>query len=127
MLASIVEVPDIRRTSEWRGVMAARPARLELRAGPEHERRIRFAAELSHQSVSTFVLDAAGEKAERVIAASTAPSVLSEFFDQLWETLDAPPQPNEPLRRGASEPRRGPAALGAQRRLRADDRPSPPA
>jgi uncharacterized protein (DUF1778 family) len=44
--------------------------------------------------------------AERVIAASTATSVPSEFFDQLWEALGAPPRPNEPLRRRAAEPRR---------------------
>ena len=37
--------------------MATRTSRLELRADPERERRIRFAAELSHQSVSAFVLD----------------------------------------------------------------------
>jgi len=86
--------------------MAARTSRLELRADPERERRIRVAAELSHQSVSAFVLDAAGEKAERVIAASVATSVPSGFFGQLWEALDAPQQPIEPLRRRASEPRR---------------------
>jgi uncharacterized protein (DUF1778 family) len=86
--------------------MATRTSRLELRTDPERERRIRFAAELSHQSVSAFVLDAAGEKAERVIAASTATAVPSEFFDQLWEALDAPPQANEPLRRRAAESRR---------------------
>jgi uncharacterized protein (DUF1778 family) len=86
--------------------MAAPTSRLELRADPDRMRRIRFAAELSHQSVSTFVLDAAGEKAERVIAASTATSVPSEFFDQFWEALDAPPRPNESLRRRAAEPRR---------------------
>ena len=63
--------------------MATRTSRLELRADPEGERRIRFAAELSHQSVSAFVLDDADEKAERVIAASTATSVPPEFFDQL--------------------------------------------
>jgi uncharacterized protein (DUF1778 family) len=86
--------------------MAARTSRLELRADPERERRIRFAAELSRQSVSAFVLDAAGEKAERVIASSTATSVPSEFFDELWDALDAPPTPNEPLRRRAAGPRR---------------------
>jgi uncharacterized protein (DUF1778 family) len=88
------------------GVVAPRTSRLELRADPERERRIRFAAELSRQSVSAFVLDAAGEKAERVIAASTATSVPSEFFDHLWKALDAPPQPNAALRRRVAEPRR---------------------
>jgi uncharacterized protein (DUF1778 family) len=55
--------------------MSTPPSRLELRADSERERRIRFAAELSHQPVSAFVLEAAVEKAERVIAASTATSV----------------------------------------------------
>jgi uncharacterized protein (DUF1778 family) len=99
-------IPYIRRTHERRRTLATRTSRLELRTDPERERRIRFAAELCRQSVSAFVLDAAGEKAERVIAASTATSVPSEFFDQLWEGLDAPPQPNEPLRRRATQPRR---------------------
>jgi uncharacterized protein (DUF1778 family) len=86
--------------------VAARTSRLELRADPERERRIRLAAELRHQSMSAFILDAAGEKAEQVIAASAATSVPSEFFDRLWQALDAPPRPNEALRRRAAEPRR---------------------
>jgi uncharacterized protein (DUF1778 family) len=86
--------------------MATRTSRLELRADPERERRIRYAAELSHQSVSAFVLDAAAERAERIIATSTATIVPSEFFDELWQALDAPPQPNEALRRRAAESRR---------------------
>lgn len=83
--------------------MAARTSRLELRADLERERRIRLAAELRHQSMSAFILDAAGEKAEQVIVASAA---TSEFFDQLWQALDAPPRPNEALRRRAARPRR---------------------
>jgi uncharacterized protein (DUF1778 family) len=79
---------------------------LELRADPERERRIRFAAELRHQPVSEFVLEAAVEKAERVIAASTATSVPPEFFDQLWKALGTPPQPDEPLLRRAAGSRR---------------------
>jgi uncharacterized protein (DUF1778 family) len=86
--------------------MVARTSRLELRADPERERRIRFAAELSRQSMSAFVLDAAGEKAERVIAASAATSVPSEFFDELWQALEAPPKPNDALRRRAAATRR---------------------
>jgi uncharacterized protein (DUF1778 family) len=78
----------------------------ELRADSENELRIRFAAELSHQSVSDFVLDAASEKAERVIAASAATTVPSEVSDQLWRAAEAPPQPNESLRRRAAESRR---------------------
>jgi uncharacterized protein (DUF1778 family) len=86
--------------------MAARTSRLELRADPERQRRIRLAAELRHQSMSAFILDAAGEKAEQVIAASAATPVPSDFFDQLWQALDAPPRPNEALSRRAAEPSR---------------------
>jgi uncharacterized protein (DUF1778 family) len=49
--------------------MSARTSRLELRADPERERRIRLAAELRHQSMSAFILDAAGEEALRRRAA----------------------------------------------------------
>jgi uncharacterized protein (DUF1778 family) len=86
--------------------MATRTSRLELRADPERERRIRHAAELRRQSMSAFILEAAGEKAEQVIAASAATTVPPEFFDQLWQALDAPPRPNEALRRRAAEPPR---------------------
>lgn len=41
-----------------------RTARIELRAEPEREERIREAARLSNQSLSSFVLDAASERAE---------------------------------------------------------------
>ena len=86
--------------------MATRTSRLELRADPERERRIRFAADLSRQSVSAFVLDAAGERAERVIAASTATRVPPDFFDRLWSALEARPRANAALRRRAAGPRR---------------------
>jgi uncharacterized protein (DUF1778 family) len=56
--------------------------------------------------MSAFILVAGGEKAEQVIAASAATSVPSEFFDRLWRALDAPPRPNQALRRRAARPRR---------------------
>lgn len=85
--------------------MASRTSRIELRADPEREQRIRYAAELSRQSLSAFVLDAAAARAEEVIAAASATVVPSEFFDSLWEALDEPPRPNPALRRRAKKPR----------------------
>jgi uncharacterized protein (DUF1778 family) len=82
-----------------------RTSRIELRADPEREQRIRFAAELSHQSLSSFVLDAAAERAEQIIASSSATVVPSDFFDELWAAMDAVPAPNEALTRRASAPR----------------------
>jgi len=82
--------------------MAQKTARIELRAAPEREQRIRYAAELSHQSLSSFVLDAAAARAEAVIASSSATVVSSVFFDELWDALGTAPQPNAALRRRAA-------------------------
>jgi uncharacterized protein (DUF1778 family) len=85
---------------------ATRTSRIELRADPERERRIRYAAELEHQSVSTFVLDAAAERAEEVIASASATEVPADFFDKLWDALDAPAKPDPNLQRRARARRR---------------------
>ena len=85
--------------------MPTKTARIELRAAPAREQRIRYAAELARQSLSAFVLDAASERAEQVIASSSSTVVPDDFFDELWDALDAPPSPNEALRRRAAEER----------------------
>lgn len=85
---------------------AAHTSRIELRADPERERRIRYAAELERRSVSAFVLDAAAERAEEVIAAASATVVPSDFFDQLWDALDVPSTPSPALQRRARSRRR---------------------
>lgn len=86
--------------------MPARTSRIEIRAEAGREQRIRYAAELSHQSLSAFVLDAAAERAEAVIASSSATVVPSEWFDGLWAALEAPPAPNAALRARAGRKRR---------------------
>ena len=83
-----------------------RTARIELRAQPARARRIRQAARLRRQSVSAFVLDAAGELAERVIVSASATEVPASFFDQLWSALGRRPKPNPALERRARAPRR---------------------
>ena len=44
-----------------------RTERIEARIDPERAERIRYAAELVHTSMSAFVVDAAAERAERII------------------------------------------------------------
>lgn len=85
--------------------MAGRTARIELRADVEREQRIRYAAELSHESISAFVLEAASQRAEQVIAASAATVVPSDWFDALWAALDEPPSTNAALRARAARAR----------------------
>ncbi len=84
----------------------AKTARIELRAEPERERRIRLAADLAHQSLTSFVLDAATARADEMIAAAVTTEVPSQFFDALLAGLDEPPAPNEVLTRTARRARR---------------------
>jgi len=86
--------------------MAIRSARIVLRAARDHERRLRFAASLTKQTLSAFLLDAATERAERVISQSRETAVPTSFFDKLWRSLEKPPAPNKSLRRIAGKPRR---------------------
>lgn len=86
--------------------MAIRSSRIELRAAPASERRLRLAASLTKQTLSAFLLDAATERAERVISESRTTTVPPAFFDALWRSLGKPPAPNKSLRRAAVKPRR---------------------
>jgi len=80
-------------------------ARIELRADPGQEEHIRTAAGLVNQSISAFMLSAAVEKADAVIATWSTTTVSSEFFDQLLEELDRPAQRNEALTRAVKRRR----------------------
>ncbi len=56
--------------------------------------------------MSAFVLGAAAERAEEVIASASATVVPSDYFDQLWDALDAPAVPSAALQRRAEARRR---------------------
>lgn len=83
-----------------------RTARIELRAEPEREERIREAARLANQSVSSFVLDAASERAEEVLRATMTTTVPTDFFDQLHRALGELPVADPALQRAARRKRR---------------------
>lgn len=85
---------------------SARTHRIELRAQPARARRIRQAAPLKGQTISSFMLDAAGESAEAVLASSTTTSVPVRFFDELFSALEQPPKANGALARRAATTRR---------------------
>ena len=76
--------------------------RIEVRAEPEQEERIRNAARLVNQSMSAFVITAAVEKANEVMASWSVTQVSSEFFDRLMAALDEPPKGNEALQRAVA-------------------------
>ena len=67
---------------------------------------MRYAARLSRQSLRAFVLEAATERAEQVIASAAVTTVPPDFFDALWQALGYRPTPNPALRRRACSQRR---------------------
>lgn len=66
--------------------------------------RLRLAADLSHTKMSTFVLGAAEEKADKVIAEHATTWVPADFFDTFYGSLDAPVRPNPDLAASAMRP-----------------------
>lgn len=82
--------------------MATRSERVEARIAPEGHSRLKVAAELSHTSVSAFLVTAGIEKADRLIAEHNATVVPGDFFEELLVALDAPPVANPALARAAA-------------------------
>lgn len=84
--------------------MTTKSRRIEMRADEATERRIVLAAQLTHQSVSAFVLGAARVEADRLLAEQDT-TMPAEQFDTLIASLDrADPAPN--LRRLGRQPAR---------------------
>ena len=77
--------------------------RLHFRIRADAQERLRSAAAIEHESLTEFVLSAAEERAEAVLARRT--TVPAEFFDAMFDALSAPPRPNEAMRRVARSPR----------------------
>ncbi|MGH9069990.1 MAG: DUF1778 domain-containing protein [Acidimicrobiales bacterium] len=84
--------------------MTTKTRRIEMRADPESEQRISAAAELAHQSVSSFVLGAALSEADRLLAGSEVTLMAPEQFDALLSSLEVAEAAPE-LARLASSPR----------------------
>jgi uncharacterized protein (DUF1778 family) len=89
--------------------MADKTQRIEARLAPDRAERIRYASSISHTSLSAFVVEAAAEKAERVIAESSYTTVPDDYFDALLRALDEPAQPIAALRRAAERATASPA------------------
>lgn len=83
--------------------------RIEARIEAEKAERIRYAAELQEKSMSSFVVEAAAEYADRVIASHAETVVPVEFFDSLLAALDEDPSKDRDipsLRKAAARARR---------------------
>lgn len=82
-----------------------RSDRIEARVEPERAERIRHAARLTQTSTSAFMVDAASEKAERIIEEHRHTVVPAPFFDALLRALDEG-TPAPALQRAAARARR---------------------
>lgn len=69
--------------------MAETAHRFNFRVLPYAEERLRAAAEISHESLTDFVLGAAALRADEVLATKTL--VASDYFDRLVDALNEPP------------------------------------
>jgi len=82
--------------------MATRTERVEARIAPDEHSRIKRAADLEHTSISSFMVAAAAEKADRVIAEHHTTTVPAAFFDELLAALDTPAVANPALSKAAA-------------------------
>ncbi|HMM63688.1 MAG TPA: DUF1778 domain-containing protein [Mesorhizobium sp.] len=77
---------------------ATRSARLGLRATPQQEAVLRRAAEVTHKSMTDFILDSAYQAAEQALLDQRLFVVSGEQSQALLELLDRPAQDNAGLR-----------------------------
>jgi uncharacterized protein (DUF1778 family) len=89
--------------------MAAKSVRLETRLTPTQRRQIEQAAALAGESVSSFVVLAALDRADILVTERASTVVPASYFDQLVAALDEPP---------GDAPRLAEAAREATRRRR---------
>jgi uncharacterized protein (DUF1778 family) len=85
--------------------MATKIDRVEARVAHDQRERIEQAAKLTNTSLSSFMVTAAQEKAERVFAESRTTLVPPDFFDALVAALDEPGVPLPRLSKAAENAR----------------------
>ncbi len=95
--------PGTRRTARKRTATDTREP-LNMRIRPEVRALIDHAAELTGKNRTDFVLDAARQAAQSALIDRTLISVSDQAYKAFVALLDAPPQPNERLRRSLQTP-----------------------
>lgn len=65
--------------------------KINMRTDAERKRRLQAAADLSVESLTAFVLSAADEKGERVIADARTTPLTAGFFDDFFDALAPEP------------------------------------
>jgi uncharacterized protein (DUF1778 family) len=77
---------------------ATRTARLGLRATPQQEAVLRRAAEVSHKSMTDFILDSAVQAAEQTLLDQRLFTLTGNQAEALLDLFDRPEQDNAGLK-----------------------------
>ena len=85
-------------TTHFAQIQSTRSSRLGLRATPEQEVVLRRAAEVSHKSLTDFILDSACQAAEQTLLDQRLFMVSESQYQALMDLLDRPAQANDALR-----------------------------
>jgi uncharacterized protein (DUF1778 family) len=91
--------------------MAVKSDRLEARVSPDQRARLELAATIAGMSVSAFVVEAAVERAEEIVARQMSTTVPADYFDRLVFAIDEPdraPTLTKVARRVSRRPRIAP-------------------
>lgn len=78
--------------------VATRTARLGLRTTPQQEAVLRRAAEVSHKSMTDFILDSACQAAEQTLLDQRLFMLTGERAETLLDLLDRPARDNAGLK-----------------------------
>jgi uncharacterized protein (DUF1778 family) len=100
-MPSTLKRPAVRRS--MKGAKDRRKS-LNMRILPETRSLIDRAAELSGKNLTDFVLDAARQAAQSVLLDRAVIPVSDKAYAAFLTVLDAPPQPNERLRKSLRTP-----------------------
>jgi uncharacterized protein (DUF1778 family) len=87
------------RTSEGHGRSAARTGMISIRVKPAERMLIDQAAAVQGKTRSDFMLEASRRAAEETLLDRTLLRVDAATYARFVELLDAPPRPNEQLRK----------------------------
>jgi uncharacterized protein (DUF1778 family) len=86
------------------GVRASRSSRLGLRATPEQEVILRRAAEITHKSLTDFILESACQAAQETLLDQRLFMVSDSQYQTLLNLLDCPAKDSPELQRLFSKP-----------------------
>lgn len=87
--------------SQLEDAPSRRSERINIRVEPKVDQLLRRAACVQHKSLTAFMIDAAWERAEMVLADQRRLEVRAEEFDRVLDELDRPAEVVAPLLRMA--------------------------